>query len=97
MSRIIVKSTNLPKRGTTKLVGGIISASRRKNTVSDSRIDMAKLTCKSYKGKTSRSFVRRDISELILYLLAGIGWQIEDQYGEECNANARNDEIDGVK
>ena len=45
VSRIMVKSTNLPKSGTTKLVGGIISASKRKNTVNDRRIDMAKLTC----------------------------------------------------
>lgn len=31
------------------------------------------------------------------YLLAGIGWQIENQNGEECDANARNDEIDRVE
>ena len=47
VSRIIVKSTNLPNKGTTKLVGGIISANSRKNTVNDSRIEMAKLTCNS--------------------------------------------------
>ena len=34
----MVKSTNLPRRGTTREVGGIISASRRKNTVKESRI-----------------------------------------------------------
>ena len=44
VSRIIVKRTNLPKSGTTKLVGGIISASSKKNTVNDSKIDIAKLT-----------------------------------------------------
>ena len=44
VSKIIVKRTNLPRSGTTRLVGGMISASRRKNTVSDSRIEMAKLT-----------------------------------------------------
>jgi hypothetical protein len=31
------------------------------------------------------------------YLLAGIGWQIKNQNGEECDANARNDEIDRVE
>lgn len=45
MSRIIVKSTNLPSNGTTNDVGGIISANRRKNTVSDNRIDMLSDTC----------------------------------------------------
>lgn len=40
VSNIIVKSTNLPRRGTTSDVGGIISANRRKNTVSDSRMEM---------------------------------------------------------
>ena len=40
----MVKRTNLPSSGTTRLVGGIISASSRKNTVSESRIDMARLT-----------------------------------------------------
>ena len=44
VSRIMVNKTNLPSRGTTKLVGGIISANSRKNTVSDSKIDMARLT-----------------------------------------------------
>ena len=34
----MVNSTNLPSRGTTREVGGIISASRRKNTVKESRI-----------------------------------------------------------
>ena len=45
VSRIMVNSTNLPSRGTTKLVGGIISAKSKKNTVSDSRMLMARLTC----------------------------------------------------
>lgn len=44
VSRIIVKSTNLPKRGTTREVGGMISAKSRKNTVSDKRMEIDKLT-----------------------------------------------------
>jgi hypothetical protein len=40
----MVKSTNFPSRGTTNDVGGMISASSRKNTVSDSRMEMDKLT-----------------------------------------------------
>ena len=46
VSRIIVKSTNFPSRGTTREVGGIISASSRKNTVSDSRMEIDRDTCK---------------------------------------------------
>ena len=44
VSRIIVKSTNFPSSGTTSEVGGMISASSRKNTVNDSRMEMDKLT-----------------------------------------------------
>lgn len=46
VSKIIVKRTNLPKRGTTNDVGGIISARSRKNTVSDSKMEIDKLTWK---------------------------------------------------
>ena len=35
-----MKRTNLPRRGTTREVGGMISARRRKNTVNESRIEM---------------------------------------------------------
>ena len=45
VSRIMVNRTNLPSRGTTREVGGMISASRRKNTVSERRMEMDKLTC----------------------------------------------------
>ena len=44
VSRIMVKRTNLPRRGTTSEVGGMISAKRRKNTVRESRIEMDKET-----------------------------------------------------
>ena len=40
----MVKRTNLPRRGTTREVGGMISANRRKNTVSESRMLMERLT-----------------------------------------------------
>ena len=43
----MVKSTNFPRSGTTSDVGGMISASSRKNTVSDNRIEMDRLTCKT--------------------------------------------------
>ena len=36
----------LPSSGTAREVGGMISASRRKKTVSERRIDMHKVTCK---------------------------------------------------
>lgn len=45
VSSIIVKSTNFPKSGTTNDVGGIISASSKKNTVNDSKMDMLNETC----------------------------------------------------
>ena len=46
VSRIMVKRTNLPRRGTTREVGGMISAKRRKNTVSESRMLIERLTLK---------------------------------------------------
>lgn len=45
VSSIMVKSTNFPSNGTTNDVGGIISASSKKNTVNESRIDMLNDTC----------------------------------------------------
>ena len=44
VTRIMVKSRYFPMRGTTMLVGGIISASSRKNTVSDSRMEIHSVT-----------------------------------------------------
>ena len=41
----MVNRTNLPSRGTTREVGGMISASRRKNTVRERRMEMDRLTC----------------------------------------------------
>lgn len=40
VSKIIVNSTNFPSNGTTNDVGGMISASSRKNTVNESRMDI---------------------------------------------------------
>ena len=40
----MVKRTNLPRRGTTREGGGMISASRRKNTVRERRMLMERLT-----------------------------------------------------
>ena len=48
VSRIMVKRTNLPRRGTTREVGGMISAKRRKNTVSESRMEMERLTWREF-------------------------------------------------
>ncbi len=38
VTRIIVNSKYFPIRGTTKLVGGMSSASKRKNTVKESKM-----------------------------------------------------------
>lgn len=57
VSKIMVNNTNLPKRGTTSDVGGMISASKRKNTVRDSNIEMDKLTCKFKLIKYSIYFI----------------------------------------
>lgn len=60
VSSIIVKSTNFPKSGTTNDVGGIISASSKKNTVNDSKMDMLNETCNN-KNKNN-SIIRISIS-----------------------------------
>ena len=44
VSKIIVKSTNFPSKGTTREVGGIISASNKKNTVNERRMLIERLT-----------------------------------------------------
>ena len=44
VSRIIVNKTNFPRSGTTREVGGIISANKRKKTVRESRMLMERLT-----------------------------------------------------
>ena len=51
VSNIIVNKTNLPIKGTTSDVGGIISARSRKNTVSDSKMLMERLTYNKKKYK----------------------------------------------
>ena len=43
-TNIIVNNKYFPSRGTAKDVGGIISASSKKNTVNDRRIEMDKDT-----------------------------------------------------
>ena len=40
----MVKSKYLPSKGTAREVGGIISASSKKNTVSESRIEIHRVT-----------------------------------------------------
>ena len=47
VSRIMVNRTNFPSKGTTREVGGMISASKRKNTVRERRMLMERLTCKT--------------------------------------------------
>ena len=44
--RIIVKRRYFPNRGTARDVGGMISASKRKKTVRESRIEMHSVTLK---------------------------------------------------
>ena len=46
VTRIMVNKRYFPNRGTARDVGGMISASSRKKTVSDSRIEMHRVTCK---------------------------------------------------
>ena len=45
VTRTIVNRRYLPSRGTASDVGGMISASSKKKTVSDSRIDTQRVTC----------------------------------------------------
>lgn len=44
VTKIMVNSRYLPSKGTVKLVGGMISARRRKNTTNESMIEMDRLT-----------------------------------------------------
>ena len=44
VTRSMVKRRYLPRRGTASEVGGMISASRRKNTVSERRMEMQRVT-----------------------------------------------------
>ena len=44
VTKIMVNRRYLPSKGTANEVGGIISASSRKNTVNDKRIDMQRVT-----------------------------------------------------
>ena len=44
VTKIIVNRRYFPNNGTAKDVGGIISASSKKNTVSDKRMDMQSVT-----------------------------------------------------
>jgi hypothetical protein len=44
VTRIIVKTRYLPSKGTASEVGGMISASSKKNTVNDSRMEMERDT-----------------------------------------------------
>ena len=41
----MVKRRYLPRRGTAREVGGMISARSKKNTVSDRRIEIQRVTC----------------------------------------------------
>ena len=63
VSRIIVKSTNLPSKGTTSEVGGMISASSKKNTVSDSRMLMDSDTWRTVVVSDSRMLMDRTPGE----------------------------------
>lgn len=56
VSSIIVNNTNFPSNGTTNDVGGIISASSKKNTVNESRMDMLNDTC-AFKLKVIYLFI----------------------------------------
>ena len=56
VTRIMVNKRYFPNRGTARDVGGMISASSRKKTVSDSRIEMHRVTWKVsrlYFGETN--------------------------------------------
>ena len=47
VTKIMVNRRYLPSNGTARDVGGIISASSKKNTVRDRRMDMQRVTCKN--------------------------------------------------
>ena len=43
-TNIMVKSKYLPSKGTAREVGGMISASSKKNTVNDSKMEIQRVT-----------------------------------------------------
>ena len=47
VTKIMVNRRYFPSNGTASDVGGIISASSKKNTVRDRRMDMQRVTCKN--------------------------------------------------
>lgn len=63
----MVKRTNLPRSGTTSDVGGMISASKRKNTVSDNKIEMDRLTCGRTSGKRKVCLMRERYTQRRIY------------------------------
>lgn len=50
-TKIIVNSKYLPNKGMANEVGGMISASNKKNTVNDTKIEMHNVTCTSKSKK----------------------------------------------
>lgn len=58
----MVNKTNFPKSGTTNDVGGMISASSKKNTVSESKIDMLNDTCRGMQVRGRTSFSTKSTS-----------------------------------
>ncbi len=50
VTRVMVKSKYLPNNGTANEVGGMISASNKKNTVNDTKIELHNVTCKIRTG-----------------------------------------------
>ncbi len=93
----MVNKTNLPRRGTTRLVGGIISARRRKNTVRESRIDIARLTYFRKHFTFIILFIYNYKTGIEKYLFAGIGRKVEDENGQESDPDTGDNEIHRVK
>ena len=92
VSNIIVKSTNFPNKGTTREVGGIISASSRKNTVNERRILIDKPTW----WKTYLSFDRNSNLEII-NLFPAVWRKVKNEHSKERNAHTWYDKIHCVK
>jgi hypothetical protein len=111
LTSIIVNRRYFPSSGTASEVGGIISASSRKKTVSDTRMEMQSVTWVDaikingsligHDGHCVTDDCRENYNRMTSlngdYLLARIWRQIKHQNGEKGDSDARNNQVDGVK
>ena len=81
---IMVKSRYFPNKGTAKDVGGMISASSKKKTVSDSKIEMQRVTWKT------KSISTICLDQLMLQIKNQDPWKEKGLKGLQDQINSQN-------